>query len=88
MKLVTYATHSEGSFEELLNSGYPIEVLGWGTKWNGFMDKFQGVKSYLDTLEDDEIVVFLDGFDSMINKDLSDLTNRFASLDCEVLVSH
>lgn len=88
MKLVTYATHSEGSFEELLNSGYPIEVLGWGTKWNGFMDKFQGVKSYLDTLEDDEIVVFLDGFDSMINKDLSDLTTRFASLDCKVLVSH
>ena len=88
MKLVTYATHSEGSFEELLNSEYPIEVIGWGTKWNGFMDKFRGVQSYIETLKDDEIVIFLDGFDSMINKDLSDLVNVFTTLDCKVLVSH
>ena len=38
---ITYATHSMGMFENLVNNKYNIEikVLGWGTKWNGFLDK-------------------------------------------------
>ena len=88
MKLVTYATHSFGTYDQLINSGHPIVVLGWGTKWNGFMDKFKTIRKYLDTLDDDEIVVFLDGFDSVINKSLDSLENDFKSFDCKVLVSH
>jgi len=87
MKLVTYATHSEGTFDELVNSGHEIKVLGWGTKWNGFMDKFNAIRDFLDTQSDDEIVVFLDGFDSKINRDLGDLERVFESFNCEVLVS-
>lgn len=88
MKLVTYATHSFGTYEDLINSGHPIVVLGWGTPWTGFIDKFKGIREYLDTLDDDEIVVFLDGFDSVINKPLDSLEDDFKSLDCKVLVSH
>jgi len=87
MKLVTYATHSEGTFDELVNCGYPIKVLGWGTKWTGFMDKFRAIREYLDDQPDDELVVFLDGFDSKVNRDLSDLERVFESMNCEVLVS-
>lgn len=29
-EVITYATHSEGMFDELINSGYPVKVLGWG----------------------------------------------------------
>lgn len=87
MKLVTYATHSEGLFDQLMDSGYPIEVLGWGTKWTGFMDKLKTVREYIDTMDDDEILVFVDGFDSLINKDLSDLERAFKSMNCKVLFS-
>lgn len=89
MKIVTYATHSEGSFEELTHNKFGVEVtvLGMGTKWNGFMDKIQGVLGYLQTLPDDELVVFVDGFDSYIKKPLDDLKEKFKSLDCDILVS-
>jgi hypothetical protein len=89
MKIVTYATHSEGSFEELVHNKFGVEVtvLGMGTKWNGFMDKIEGVLGYLRTLPDDEIVVFVDGFDSYIKKPLDGLEDTFRSMDCDILVS-
>jgi len=61
--------------------------LDGGTKWTGFLDKFKGVRDYLDTLDDDEIVVFIDGFDSLINKDHSDLERVFKNMNCKVLFS-
>lgn len=44
-------------------------------------------KKYIDTLSDDEIVVVVDGFDTIINKDLDDVDDMFESLDCKVLYS-
>jgi hypothetical protein len=88
MKIITYATHAEGTFDTLVNSGHNIKVIGWGTKWNGFMDKFKGVLSYLETRADDEIIVFVDGFDSLINKkNLDGLEQDFINMDCKVLYS-
>jgi hypothetical protein len=85
MKIVTYATHSEGLFEGLRK--HDVIVLGWGTKWNGFMDKFNAIRKFLDTQPPDEIVVFVDGFDSKINGDIGRLEETFRSMNCRVLVS-
>jgi len=89
MKIVTYATHSEGSFEELVHNkfGVNVVVLGMGEKWQGFVHRVKKYKEYLDTLEDDEIVVFIDGFDSHILKPLTNLEDVFKSFDCDILVS-
>jgi len=89
MKVVTYATHSEGSFEKLVNNSYGVEVtvLGWGAKWNGFMDKINSVLEYIKILDSDELVVFVDGFDSFIMKPLDGLEETFKSFGCDVLVS-
>jgi hypothetical protein len=87
MKIVTYATHSEGLFDTLMNSGYPIDVMGWGTKWGGFMDKFKGIVEYLEKQQDDEIIIFVDGFDSKINKSLENVEQDFKDMNCKVLVS-
>ena len=88
MKLITYATHSGGTFDQLMQSGYHIEVLGWGTKWEGFMDKFNGVLEYLKTQSEDEIIVFMDGFDSLVNKSIETLEQDFKSFNCKILISH
>jgi len=85
MKIVTYATHSEGTFDTLVNSGYDIKVIGWGTKWNGFMGKARDILTYLETHTDDEIVVVVDGFDTIINKNLDGLEQTFIEMDCKVL---
>lgn len=90
MRIITYATHAEGKFKSLVENEYgvKIDVLGWGSKWNGFMDKFKGVIKFLNEIKDDnEIIVFIDGFDSIINKNISDLEETFKSLDCKVLLS-
>jgi len=89
MKVITYATHSFGTFDEIVNNkhGVDVKVLGWGTKWKGFQDKVQGVYDYCKTLPDDEIVVFIDGFDSEIIKPLDGLEETFKSLNCGVFIS-
>jgi hypothetical protein len=89
MKVVTYATHSFGTFEEIIGNPYGVhvDVLGFGTKWTGFMDKIKGVYTYCKALPEDEIVVFIDGFDSEILKPLTGLEKTFRDLDCGVLLS-
>jgi len=89
MEVVTYANKSSGLFEELVHNEFdvPVRVLGWGTKWNGFLDKYKGMVTYLREKEDTDIVVFLDGFDTKINKDPKDIVAMFEACDCKMLVS-
>lgn len=87
MKIITYATHRFGTFDTLIQSVPDIIVLGWGTKWNGFMDKFNAVIEYLETVPDNEIVMFVDGFDSIIKRDLYDVEKVFKSMNCKILLS-
>ena len=86
---VTYATHSFGMFEELVNNEFNIKitVLGYGKKWNGFMDKINGVMKFSKTINDNDIIVFIDGFDSKVNKNTSGLLNEFYKYNCDILVS-
>lgn len=86
---VTYATHEHGLFKELINNKYkiPIKVLGWNTKWNGFMDKIKAIKEYTESKHSNDIIVFLDGFDTIINKDPKNLVNLFKQFNKQILVS-
>jgi len=84
--LVTYATHSEGKFEELAKNK-EIVVLGFGKKWNGFDDKIRGVLEYMKDLKDDDIVCYIDGFDSVLVKDAATIEKRFKASGSKVLFS-
>lgn len=68
--VVTYATHSQGMFPALLNNRYDIHVnvLGWGQSWHGYTDKIQGVHDFCSRIPETDIVIFLDAFDTVINK--------------------
>ena len=70
IQVVTYATHSQGMFEDLMNNsqGVEIKVLGWGKKWTGYNDKLKECYNYINELPDDDIIVIIDGFDSKIMK--------------------
>lgn len=89
VEIVTYANKSQGMFDELVNNkfGVPIKVLGWGTKWNGFSDKSKGLVEHLKTKRDDDIVVFIDGFDSKVNRNPTDIVKLFKQFNCKILVS-
>jgi hypothetical protein len=87
--IVTYANKSFGLFEQLIHNKFDvkIKVLGMGTKWNGYLDKSRGLVEYLKTKKDDDIVVYVDGFDSLVNRDPSDVEELFKKYDCKVLMS-
>src|SRR5210317_1396697 len=89
VEVVTYANKSSGMFEELVNNEHnvKVKVLGMGKKWNGFIDKSIGLLKYMETKKDDDIIVFVDGFDTKINKDISNVKSLFESYECKVLVS-
>jgi len=89
VEVVTYANKSQGMFKDLIDNefGVPVKVLGWGTKWNGFSDKYKAMTKYLETKNDTDIVIFLDGFDTKINKNPHEVTELFKKCDCKVLVS-
>ena len=87
--ILTYATHANGTFEELIKNpfGINVKVIGWGSPWKGFSDKFKGVRKYIENLSDEDIIVFLDGWDTIINKDPSKVEELFKRINCDILVS-
>jgi len=88
--IVTYANKEFGTFRQLIDNKFDVKVtvLGMGTKWNGYDDKSKGLLKYIETKNDNDIVVFVDGFDSLINRSPDDLSTLFASYDCKVLMSN
>lgn len=87
---VTYATHEAGMFKKLINNNYnvKIDVLGYKTKWKGFMDKIIALEKYSGKKNPNSIIVFLDGFDTIINKDVSDLEKDFKKFNTRIVVSY
>ena len=85
MKIIIYATHSFGTYETL-KTNPDIVVLGFGTKWEGFIKKAQVIYDYLNTLPDYEIVSVIDGFDSYIKR-TDNIEHEFKKQKCKVLVS-
>tara|TARA_B110001469_G_C9613807_1_gene305473 strand:- start:928 stop:1602 length:675 start_codon:yes stop_codon:yes gene_type:complete len=87
--VITYATHSEGMFKELINNKFNIKVkvLGWRTKWNGFMDKFKTMYEYIQTLPKNDIIIFIDGFDSKINQPIDIIKKNFLEFDSDIVIS-
>ena len=88
-EIVTYANKSQGMFEDLVNNkfGVPVTVLGWGRKWNGYSDKSKGLLEYMKTKNDEDIIVFVDGFDTKINKSPENVLELFKECHCRVLLS-
>jgi len=84
--IITYATHSERYFD-ILNKYPEIIVLGWNTKWNGFFDKANAVIDFCKSKNQDDVVCFVDGFDSIILSSSTQLLETYKSLNKELVFS-
>ena len=89
--LVTYATHSEGLFDKLTKNEFnkKIDVVGWNTKFRDYFDKINELIKYIKAKNDNDIIVYLDGFDSLINRNFTDneLKKLFLSYKTNILIS-
>lgn len=84
MKLVTVATHSERFMPWLLESckrfATPLTVLGWGETWQGFGHKLHLVLSFLQSLDTQEVVCFVDAYDVILLRDLLECEQLFMQM--------
>ena len=87
--VLTFATHAEGNFNNMINNNYgiKIKVLGWGKKWTGFKMKYIYVYNFIKNLKDNDIIIFLDGFDVYINGYLKNAIKIFEKNNYKVLFS-
>lgn len=91
MKLVIYATHSDGMYDillELLSKyGYSVDILGWGDKWEGFHNRTLKLYNHISKMDPETLVVCVDGFDTLVLNTPEILYNRFISMNTQCLWS-
>lgn len=94
LHIVTVATESKYYFPYLVEScrlnGKELEVIGYGKKWNGFKTKFRWMLEYLEKIDPNDIVCFVDGYDVICTRNLNDLRNAFIQIhkntSCKIIV--
>lgn len=64
-----------------------VEFIGVGKKFGELFDKITILREYIDTLSENTFLVCIDGYDTLINKDLSTLKNEFDKLSTEIIIS-
>jgi hypothetical protein len=91
LHLVTVATHSERYLpvleKQAEDKGLKIEKLGMGKKYIGHYMKDMEMIAYLKTVPPEDIVIFVDGFDSLILSDKNEIMDKFLSKKCKMLLS-
>ena len=86
--ITTVATHNDGMYDKLINNRFKsIKVLGYGMKWTGFKMKYELVYNFIKNLDDNIIIIFLDGFDSAILRDPNLAIKEFKNKKYKVLFS-
>ena len=87
-EIVTVATHKEFKFEELINNKFEkITILGMGQKWTGFTMKYELMYEHIKNMDDNKIIIFLDGFDSIIQNDPKKAIEIFKEKNYKFLIS-
>jgi hypothetical protein len=86
VRLLTFATDPNGYYNILLQSaqknGYEVKTLGMGQKWGGLMTKYQYTNDYIQSLpesQNDDVIVFLDGYDTFVLQEKDNLMDRYNS---------
>lgn len=69
--IITFATHSSGKFEklkaDLKKNNVELNIIGWGTKWEGYFKKLEYTIENINIYKDDDILIIIDGFDTEIS---------------------
>ncbi len=91
MKIVTVATEEKFHFKNLKKSveaqGQTLHVLGKGATYPGHYMKDIWMINFCHTIPRGEIVLFLDGYDSIVCGDLKELESEFIDTKLPMIIS-
>lgn len=90
--VVTVATDNKGYLDILKEScqryGLELTILGFGEKWGGFTWKMFKTREYIQSnASDDDIVIFVDGYDTIFLAEQNYIIEKFLSCDTNILIS-
>lgn len=91
LHLITVATHSERYLpvleKQAEKNGVKLVKLGMGKKYIGHYMKDLETMEYLKTINRDDIVTFVDGFDSLMLANKDEVMAKFRETGAELLLS-
>lgn len=91
MHFVTVATHSERYLEtlesQILEKNNKLVKLGYGQKYQGHFMKDKLLLEYTKILDENEIIIFMDGFDTLFLGETEELLEKFKKQNSKIVLS-
>lgn len=91
MRIVAVATHKERMFDLFVESAHRhkirLDILGMGETWRGFGWRWTLILAHLETVDDDELILVTDAFDTLILKDSDAFAAAFRALNAPIVFS-
>lgn len=64
-----------------------IELMGVEYRYRFLKDKIYILKKHIEQFEDDELILCIDGFDTLMNKSMKEVESDFYSFNTEIVIS-
>lgn len=91
VKLITVATHLESYMPWLIKSclqhNTQLTILGWQQKWLGFKWKYQLIINYINCINDEELICFVDAYDVILLRPLDEIEKYYDKIGKEIIIS-
>jgi hypothetical protein len=88
LHICTYFTQPEKAaylFETAKLHGTVVENLSTTSTWNGFQDKLFAMRKKISSLDDDDILCFVDSYDLLVNASPEKILETFKQEECDIL---
>lgn len=93
MYVVTFATKADGAYnylkksmERLSGPEHELLTVGWGQSWAGFGDRIIKYREAIDSLHDDAVCLFVDGYDVILTGDLGEMERQYREMSDKKVV--
>lgn len=91
MIVITYATHVDGYMpileDQCIKLNLNLVVLGMNKKWEGFFQRTLDYYDYLKSLKENEICIFIDGFDTLAMEDEKMILDKYKNFNKPIVWS-
>ena len=91
VKLLTVATHAESYMQWLIKScqkyNTQLTILGWKQKWMGFKWKYELMIDYLNCIDENEIICFIDAYDVLLLRPFEEIEQIYNELGKKIIIS-
>ena len=88
--IVTVANKSDGYYEILkescIRNGCELTTLGFGEKWGGFVWRLELIQEYLKSINPDDIVIIIDGFDVVMTEHIDVFMYKYNKINKSIVI--